>query len=143
MNDTGEADKFTPEEMSDWLERNHDVLPKQDGVSIVPEDAFGVVEEDRRKAESPFAEEPTLGELYDRMSEEDKKKAFFFLFRVADFYADSDTWFATTILSDPPCGSIAHDYRLADDGKHRPGGRARLAIAWICSSFEKLIKRKT
>ena len=136
-----EADKFTTSETEDFKERFHDAFPPDDGVTIVPEDAFDKVA--HQETESPFAENPTLGELYDRMSEEDKKKTLFFLFRVVEFYASSDTWFATTILVDPPCGDIARDYRLVrDEGKHRPGGRARLALAWILSGFEKLVRRK-
>jgi hypothetical protein len=80
----------------------------------------------------------TIGELYDRLSEEQKKKAFFFLFGIVEFYADPWTWFATYIAADHPCGKIYHDKRLDYEGIHRPGGRARLALSWIISMFERV-----
>jgi hypothetical protein len=84
-------------------------------------------------------EGPTIGELYDRMTEVDRKKAFFLLFGIVEFYGDEGTWLATTILPDHPCGDIVRDYRLAADGKHRPGGRARLALSWVLMKFKSLL----
>ncbi len=79
----------------------------------------------------------TIGKLYDQLSEEDRKKLFFFMFRTIEFYADPNTWFATALLCDPPCGAIAHDYRLDYEGTHRLGGRARLVYYWILRTLGK------
>lgn len=81
---------------------------------------------------------PTFGEIYDAMSEAQRKKTFFFMFRILEFYADPMTWFATVILSDPPCGDIVRDVRADSEGTPRPGGRARLALSWILSAFRKI-----
>jgi len=66
--------------------------------------------------------ESPLGELYDRLDSEARKKAFFFLFTILEFYAAPDTWFAVALLKDFPCGDIARDYRSVD-GSKCPGGR--------------------
>ena len=45
-----------------------------------------------------------------------------------EFYANPDTWFATSLLTDPPCGAIVDDFSEID-GRERLGKRARQAIA--------------
>lgn len=45
------------------------------------------------------------------------------------FYAEADTWFAVALFPDLPCGPIIDDYDEANDGRIRPGKRARAAIA--------------
>lgn len=53
------------------------------------------------------------------------------------FYADPETYFATSIFSDPPCGEIVHDYSNEEPGLEglwansrgpKPGMRARRAL---------------
>jgi hypothetical protein len=83
--------------------------------------------------------EVTLGEIYDKMPAEDRKKAFFLLLGIAEFYASEETWFAVGLFPDPPSGDIVRDFRLAPDGQHRPGGRARLARSWIVSMFRRTL----
>ena len=85
-----------------------------------------------------MSNEATIGELYDRLSEEQKKKAFFLLFGIVEFYADPYTWLATVVIGDPPCGDITRDRRPDSEGIPRPGGRARLALSWIISMFERV-----
>ena len=81
----------------------------------------------------------TLGEIYDAMPEEERKRWFFFLFRIVEFYGDGDTWFATSLIHDPPSGLINGDYRMCPDLNRRaPGGRARIALAWLVSAFSKI-----
>lgn len=80
---------------------------------------------------------PTLGALYDMLTEDERKKAFFFLFGTLEFYADVDTWFAVMLMPDPPCGNIVRDYGYVDD-RRKPGRRARIALQWICSSFRRV-----
>jgi hypothetical protein len=81
----------------------------------------------------------TIGELYDRMSEADRKRWFFFLFQVVEFYAKGDTWFATTLIHDPPSGLINGDFHYCEDLNRRaPGGRARIAFAWLLKAWERL-----
>lgn len=84
----------------------------------------------------------TLGQLYDMMSEEDRKKAFFFMFRTVEFYASTDTWFAVALFPDPPAGAIIHDYRKDADGRARPGGRARLVYYWLLRALGKAVGHK-
>ena len=80
-----------------------------------------------------------LGELYDAMSEEERKRWFFFFFKIVEFYADGDTWFATMLMPDNPAGAINHDYHLcADLNRCAPGGRARIAKAWLINAWSKL-----
>ena len=83
-----------------------------------------------------------LGEVYDKMTEEDRKKAFFLLFGIVWFYADPDTWVAVSVMPDPPCGDIIRDFRLTPDGVRRPGGRARLAIHWLLSLFRRVNSKR-
>lgn len=86
----------------------------------------------------------TLGELYDRLPEADRKKMFFFLFGIVEFYADEMTWFAVMMMGDPPCGAISKDFRkfwdMNGNEDNKPGGRARLAISWVISSFKRVHK---
>jgi len=82
--------------------------------------------------------EETFGELYDKLTEDDRRKAFFLLFGIVEFYANPDTWVAVSLLPDPPCGDIIRDFRLAPDGSHRPGGRARLSMYWLVSLFRRV-----
>ncbi len=140
MSDTDPTDGFTDEELADFRERFHDVFPP-DGVTVHPPDGFGMGPEEDKK-DSEYDEDPSMGAIYDRMSEADRKKAFFFLLGIVEFYANEQTWFAVALMPDPPCGDIVRDFRVAQDGKHRPGGRARLAISWIVSAFEKHVRRK-
>jgi hypothetical protein len=90
----------------------------------------------------------TLSELWDRMSDEQKKAAFFLLFGIVEFYADPGTWFAASVVADPPSGDITRDVRLVSEkdtrwewgqGHYKPGARARLAHSWIISMWKKLI----
>ena len=82
----------------------------------------------------------TLGQLYDAMPEQDRKAWFFFLFRIVEFYGDADTWFATALIPDRPAGLINGDYRYCEDLHRRaPGGRARLAMAWLLSKWSRQV----
>lgn len=90
----------------------------------------------------------TIGELWDRMTDKQKKDAFFLLFGIAEFYADPGTYFAASIVADPPSGSITRDVRLVSEndrrwdwgqGHYKPGGRARLAHSWIIAMWKKLL----
>lgn len=82
----------------------------------------------------------TIGELYDRMSEAERKSWFFFFFRIVEFYASGDTWFATSLIRDPPAGLINGDYHYCDDLMRRaPGGRARIAFAWLLGRWGRLL----
>jgi hypothetical protein len=89
---------------------------------------------------------PTLNDLWERMSERQRKDAFLLLFGVAKFYADPATWFAVSLIEDPPSGDIMTDIRTIHDsqwwdwgfGNKKPGGRARIAVAWITSMLRKL-----
>lgn len=81
----------------------------------------------------------TLGDIYDRLTDDQRKRAFFLFWGVVEFYADADTWFAVALLPDPPAGAIMHDFRQCPDLHRRaPGGRARLAFAWVLSMFGKV-----
>jgi len=44
-----------------------------------------------------------------------------------NFYADPDTYFAISFLSDPPCGDFMEDGEEID-GRWRPGKKARDAL---------------
>lgn len=51
------------------------------------------------------------------------------IYKALEFYAHPDTWFATSLLTDPPCGDIAKDY--GDSGTYYGvclGKRARKAL---------------
>ena len=83
---------------------------------------------------------PKLGELWRRLTPAEQEKAFFFLYGICEFYASTDTWFATKIWGDPPCGDIVRDMRIDNEKQgYRPGARARIARAWIHSSFRALL----
>lgn len=97
----------------------------------------------RGGAEEKIGDRSTFSEIYDRMSDADKKKAFFFLLGIVEFYGDSDTWFAVSLLPDPPCGDIVKDIRKDYEGTYRPGGRARLAYSWILSAFKRTVREDT
>jgi hypothetical protein len=88
-----------------------------------------------------LTEHSTLGEIWRAMSPEQQEKLFFFLFRVAEFYGSGDTWFAVTLLPDPPAGLIMGDYHWSEDlNRQAPGGRARIALSWVLSAFMRTIE---
>jgi hypothetical protein len=77
----------------------------------------------------------TLGEIYDA---EERKRMFFFMFELVSFYGSGDTWFATSILADPPAGLITGDYHDCPDlGRKAPGGRARIGLSWVLRAMRK------
>ena len=84
--------------------------------------------------------DPTLGEIWDRLTPDQQKKAFFLFWGIVKFYGDGMTWFATDIIADPPAGAITTDYRHEEELDRRaPGGRARLALSWVVSMFRRAL----
>lgn len=84
--------------------------------------------------------EVTLGEIWDRLTPDQQKKAFFLFWGIVEFYADGMTWFATDIIADPPAGAITTDYRHEEElGRRAPGGRARLALSWVLSMLRRTL----
>jgi hypothetical protein len=61
------------------------------------------------------------------------------LIRALSFYADPATYFAISVLPDPPCGDFVRDYsRCGADWGQRPGKRARRAL----TKFEATLRKK-
>ena len=88
-----------------------------------------------------LTEKSTLGEIWKAMSDEQREKLFFFLFQIVEFYASSDAWFAVSLLPDPPAGLIMGDYHWCEDLiRQAPGGRARIALSWVLSTFKRKIE---
>ncbi len=84
------------------------------------------------------AQEPTFEDIYDRLTPDQQKAAFFLLFGTVQFYADGDTWFATSIIADPPAGAITSDFRHCEDlDRDAPGARARLAFGYVQRMLER------
>lgn len=76
------------------------------------------------------------------MTDEEREKLFFFLFKIAEFYGSGDTWFAVALLPDPPAGLIMGDHHWSEDlNRQAPGGRARIAMHWVLKAFERTIER--
>lgn len=53
------------------------------------------------------------------------------LYHALAFYADPETYFATSIAFDPPCGAFREDFSLVPDSdfeREMPGKRAREAL---------------
>jgi hypothetical protein len=88
-----------------------------------------------------LTKESTFGEIWRAMSDEQRERLFFFVFRIAEFYASGDTWFAVSLLPDPPAGLIMGDFHDCEDlGRRAPGGRARIALSWVLSEFRRTIE---
>lgn len=84
--------------------------------------------------------EVTLENLWDRLTPDQQKKAFFLFWGIVEFYGDGMTWFATYIMADPPAGAIMEDFRYDKDlDRPTPGGRARLALSWVTSMFRRTL----
>jgi len=81
-------------------------------------------------------EELTPEGAWDAMPADVQRRLFFLAVDVLGVYANPDSWFAVSIMSDPPCGVMGKDFRLVD-GVRRPGGRARLALHWIAKRLYK------
>lgn len=45
------------------------------------------------------------------------------------FYAAPESYFAVSILTDPPCGDFSDDFSETEFGQ-KPGRRARIALGW-------------
>ena len=89
-----------------------------------------------------LTENSTLGEIWRAMSDEQREKLFFFLFNIVEFYGSGDTWFAVALLPDPPAGLIMSDHHWSEDlNRQAPGGRARIALSWVLSTFRRTIER--
>lgn len=85
-----------------------------------------------------LSDDSTLREIWQRLTAEQQEKAFFLFWGIVEFYAGEDTWFATTIIADPPAGAIVTDIRRSALGRPAPGGRARLAFQWVLNMFGRV-----
>lgn len=60
------------------------------------------------------------------------------LLRAVVFYGNPDTWFATTILADPPCGPIVQDYMDHGLAGVKPGKRTHDTFMKFLSDLDEL-----
>jgi len=71
----------------------------------------------------------TYAQVIARMDRATLERIVRFAWGVLDWYADPDTYFAISVIADPPCGDFIRDHSLPTLQHHRhfPGRRARLA----------------
>lgn len=68
---------------------------------------------------------------WDTMTDAERKEAHNDMVEALIFYANPDTWFATCLIGDPPCGDIAEDFDVPvvwGDDSQRPGAQARAVL---------------
>ena len=86
--------------------------------------------------------EPTVGDAVEALSREELEKAFILCWDLLKFYGSGDTWFAISLIADPPAGDIIRDVGPVEDlGRHAPGRRARLAFHWCAIALQRAFER--
>jgi hypothetical protein len=86
--------------------------------------------------------EPTLGDAVSALDRETLERAFILAFGIVDFYAEPTTYFAVSLISDPPAGDIMRDFGPTDLPTKKPGRRARLAQWMLVSAMQKALTSK-
>jgi hypothetical protein len=86
--------------------------------------------------------EPTLGDAVSALDRATLERAFLLAFGIVNFYADPDTYFAVSLIDDPPSGAIMHDFGPTNLPTRKPGRRARLAKTMMVSTMRKALGEK-
>jgi len=87
--------------------------------------------------------EPTVGDAVRAMDRKTLEKSFILLLGICEFYADPYTYFAVSLLGDPPCGDIVRDLGPTFMESRKPGRRARLVRHLVGSALGRALDSRT